>query len=658
MAKRTADNDLGEIQTMPHEPVSINENVATATPGGWSLANWFLQDLKAPEGAHVKPAQVHTHRWWQVMCLTGVDYFSTLGYQPGIAFLAAGVLSPVATLVLVLVTLLAALPVYSVVARNSPNGQGSISMLAELFPGWPGKLIVLCLLGFAATDFIITMTLSAADATAHVIENPFFPPWLHHQVGLTLVLLGLLGGIFLVGFREANGVAVVLVGAYLFLNLIVVGMGLSSILTHPGLLAGWREHALQSHGGWLGMLGVALLVFPKLALGLSGFETGVAVMPLVEGDVPQRIKNTRKLLIVAALIMSFFLLSSSLVTTVLIEPHEFEKSGGANGRALAFLAHRFLGSGFGTVYDVSTILILSFAGASAMAGLLNLVPRYLPRFGMAPEWARASRPLVLVFMAIAFLVTLLFHADVDAQGGAYATGVLVLMSSAAMAVTISAWHSRARTPFVLITAVFIYTTVLNVVERPEGLKIALFFIVLVVVTSLISRALRATELRINSVIFDDEALRILDSDPDGLIRAIAHRPRREADYDAYDEKDNSTRECHHLSRDEHLIFIEIEPGDASDFSGDVEVKGHRVGRHLVLRTKSAAVPNALAAILIAVSERTGRLAHAYFGWTEGHPIAFVFRYLFLGEGDVAPITREVLRKKIADPSKRPSVHVS
>jgi hypothetical protein len=592
------------------------------------------------------------------MCLTGVDYFSTLGYQPGIAFLAAGFLSPVATLVLVLVTLFAALPVYSVVAKHSPNGQGSISMLADLFPGWTGKLMVLCLLGFAATDFIITMTLSAADATAHVMENPFFPHWLHHKVGLTLVLLGLLGGIFLMGFKEAMGVAVLFVGVYLSLNVVVVGLGLYEVITHPNLISDLTAHAFQSHGSMLGMIGVALLVFPKLALGLSGFETGVAVMPLVEGDIPQRVKNTRKLLLAAALIMSAFLLGSSIVTTALIEPHEFQKGGEANGRALAFLAHRFLGDAFGTVYDISTILILAFAGASAMAGLLNLVPRYLPRFGMAPEWASASRPLVMVFVTIAFAVTIIFDADVDAQGGAYATGVLVLMSSAALAVTISAWQSKLRVPFILITGVFAYTTVVNIFERPEGMKIASFFILLTIATSLVSRAMRATELRIGNVVFDEEALRIIDSDPDKIIRIVAHRPRPGDDHNDYDEKDESTRGCHNLSPEENLIFIEIEPGDASDFNHDIEVKGVRVGPHVVLRTTSAAVPNALAAILISISERTGRLAHAYFGWTEGNPIAYLFRFLFLGEGDVAPITREVLRKKIRNPSMRPNIHVS
>ncbi len=591
------------------------------------------------------------------MCLTGVDYFSTLGYQPGIAFLAAGFLSPIATLVLVLVTLLGALPVYSVVARQSPEGQGSISMLADLFPGWTGKLIVLCLLGFAATDFTITMTLSAADATAHVVENPFSPAWLHHQVGVSLALLAILAGIFLLGFQEAIGVAVVLVATYLALNLVVVAVGLYEVAAHPDVLQRWRDHLFQTHGSVPGMIAVALLVFPKLALGLSGFETGVAVMPLIEGDIPHRIRNTRKLLMTAALIMSGFLLGSSVITTALVEPHEFLKGGQANGRALAFLAHRYLGEGFGTAYDISTILILAFAGASAMAGLLNLVPRYLPGYGMAPEWARASRPLVIVFATIAFAVTLLFDADVDAQGGAYATGVLVLMSSASIAVTAAWWQSRLRLAFVFISGLFLYTTIANVVERPEGIRIASFFILLTVVSSLVSRALRATELRINSVALDDEAIRIIESDRDQIIRVVAHRPGR-ADVREYDVKDASTRRRHHLSPDEQLIFLEVEPGDASDFTGDVCVAGFHVGRHNILRTRSPAIPNAIAAILLRISDLTGRLAHAYFGWSEGNPIGYVFRFVFLGEGDVAPITREVLRKAIRDPDARPTIHVS
>ena len=295
---------------------------------------------------------------------------------------------------------------------------------------------------------------------------------------ITLAFVSLLGAIFLKGFKEAIGIAVVLVGVYLLLNVVTIGVGLYEAFIHPDLLNNWETALWQTKtgGGSQGIfviIGLSLLVFPKLALGLSGFETGVAVMPLVES--PNRIANTRKMLFTAALIMSVMLIVSSFATSILIAPKDFcprvncaagqqlheppsfcactadevddgamKEPGPANGRALAFIAHKYIGEGFGTLYDLSTILILWFAGASAMAGLLNIVPRYLPRYGMAPEWARATRPLVLVFTGICFAVTYVFRADVDAQGGAYATGVLVLMTSAAIAVSISANRNKAN----------------------------------------------------------------------------------------------------------------------------------------------------------------------------------------------------------------------
>src|SRR6478672_1009772 len=442
---------------------------------------WFFEGLREPAGPHAR--HVHQTAWWKVMCLTGVDYFSTLGYQPGIAFLAAGALSPIATLILILLTLFGALPIYTRVAAASPNGQGSISMLEELLPRWRGKTFVLVLLGFAATDFVITITLSAADATKHIIGNPFVPSAFDHPVALTLILLSLLSGVFIKGFKEAIGLAVGIVGVYLALNVVVLAWGLLQVAQHPEYLPRWKNALVLQHGSPLMMLAFAALLFPKLALGLSGFETGVAVMPLVSGypddteaNPRGRIANTKLLLRTSALMMSVLLMSSSFATTLLIPPEAFQPGGAASGRALAYLAHELLGELFGTVYDLSTISILWFAGASAMAGLLNLVPRYLPRYGMAPEWTKATRPLVLLFTAITFLITVLFEADVDAQGGAYATGVLVLMTSAAVAVTLHHRRSRQVVGFGLIALVFVYTTVVNIFERPEGIKIASWFI--------------------------------------------------------------------------------------------------------------------------------------------------------------------------------------
>ncbi|MCW2781643.1 MAG: amino acid transporter [Marmoricola sp.] len=602
------------------------------------------------------------------MCLTGVDYFSTLGYQPGIAALAAGLLSPIATLVLVALTLLGALPVYRRVAEESPRGEGSIAMLERLLGFWRGKLFVLVLLGFAATDFIITMTLSAADAAAHVVENPNLHDLLAgHQMAITLALLALLGAVFLRGFGDAIGVAVVLVGVYLVLNVVVISVALWHVATNPHVVSDWSTALTAEHGNPIAMIGIALLVFPKLALGMSGFETGVAVMPYVRGDASDtdaaphgRIRETKKLLTWAAVIMSVFLVTSAFATTLLIPENQFKAGGHANGRALAYLAHQLLGNGFGTAYDASTIAILWFAGASAMAGLLNLIPRYLPRYGMAPEWAGAVRPLVLVLTGTAFLITWIFHASVDAQGGAYATGVLVLFTSAAVAVTLAARRAgqqKLKVAFALITAVFVYTTVDNVIERPDGLKIGLCFIAAIIVVSVASRLRRVFELR-NTEIELDATSRIFVRDcARRTIRLVANEPDAR-DPAEYSEKIRQIRRDHDMPQDPDVIFVEVTVGDPSDFETRLKVHGEVMhGHYRVITIESSSVPNALAALTLHIRDVSGVTPHIYFEWTEGNPMLQFLRFLLFGQGEVAPVTREVLRRAEPDRNRRPHVHV-
>jgi len=610
----------------------------------------------------------HRHPWWKVMCLTGVDYFSTLGYQPGIAAVAAGALAPIATVILVLLTLFGALPVYRRVAEESPHGQGSIAMLQRLMTYWKGKLFVLVLLGFAGTDFMITITLSAADASTHVVENPHVPAFLHGQeVAITLVLVGLLGAVFLRGFSEAMGLAVTLVVAYLGLNLVVISVAFWHVLEHPQVVSHWTSTLTQEHGNPVVMLALAVIVFPKLALGMSGFETGVAVMTHVEGGPEDterkpagRIASTKKLLATAAVIMSGYLITSSLVTTWLIPPREFQAGGKASGRALAYLAHLYLGGVFGTVYDASTIAILWFAGASAMAGLLNLIPRYLPRYGMAPEWSAAVRPLVLVLTTIAFVVTIIFKADVNAQGGAYATGVLVLFTSAGLAVTLAARRAgqrRLAVAFAAITVVFVYTTVANVLERPDGVKIGGFFIVAILAVSFASRLHRAFELRTTAVQLDAHTDMFMRECARRSIRFVANEPgvrdRRE-----YRDKIQQIVADNDLEDGNDIIFIEVTLTDPSDFESVVEVHGEVLHQEFrVITLSSPSVPNAIAALLLHIRDVTGVRPHIYFEWTEGSPIPNLIRFLLFGAGEVAPVTREVIRRAEPDRRRRPHVHV-
>ncbi|MGX1371533.1 hypothetical protein RKD19_006892 [Streptomyces canus] len=647
--------------------------VTTEDPAPGRLRSWMLEGLSdmgkggGHVGPHAEPEPPHRgQRWWRVMCLTGVDYFSTLGYQPGIAALAAGLLSPVATIVLVLVTLVGALPVYRRVAEESPHGEGSIAMLERLLSFWQGKLFVLTLLGFAATDFLITITLSAADASTHLVENPHLTGALHNQQMLiTLVLVALLGAVFLKGFLEAVGVAVALVGVYLSLNVVVVFVGLWHVITAGHVITDWSSALTAEHGNVFAMVGVALLVFPKLALGLSGFETGVAVMPHVKGDEGDteahpggRIRDTKKLLTAAAVIMSVFLIATSFITTLLIPEKDFQSGGPANGRALAYLAHEYLGNAFGTVYDASTIAILWFAGASAMAGLLNLMPRYLPRYGMAPHWARAVRPMVIVFTLIGFLVTWIFDADVDAQGGAYATGVLVLISSAAIAVTIAARKAGQRgwtIGFAIISAVFLYVTVANVIERPDGVKIGACFIAGIILVSFLSRLARAFELRVTSVTLDEMAERFIRDIASRKIRFIANEPDSR-DKAEYRDKIEQIRADNDIPG-EDFVFVEVTVLDPSEFEASLTVRGEVLhDRYRVLTLESSSIPNALAALLLHVRDLTGCTPHIYFEWTEGSPFHNFLRFFLFGQGEVAPVTREVLREAEPDRARRPRVH--
>ncbi len=645
------------------------------------LVKWLLEGhVPDPEGPlepeSTKEHKHKTHPWWQVMCLTGVDYFSTLGYQPFIAFKEAGYLSPFATIILVILTLFGAYPVYAKVAKDSPHGEGSISMLQRLLSWWQGKLFVLVLLGFAATAWIITITLSAADAAVHVIENQFVKDTLHlhlegKEVLVTSILILSLSAVFLKGFKEAVIIAVALVIFYLGMNIVVIGTGLVEVFTHPEVLAKWQTNISTpktGNGSPLKIFLLASLLFPKLALGLSGFETGVSVMTLVKGSKGDssehpagRIKNTKKLLLSAALIMSVALISSSIITTTLIPAHEYVKGGAAYERALAYLAYEKVGKTFGIFYDLSTILILWFAGASAMAGLLNLVPKYLPKFGMAPEWTKASRPLVLIFTAMCFAVTVYFKASVSEQGGAYATGVLVLMTSAAIAATIATKKRKrfARWSFGVISAIFVFTTIVNIKEKPEGLKIALVFIGGIMFVSFISRIWRTLELRVKGVDLDLRAIQFVQeaAQAGGQIRLIPNRPDGR-DQAEYEQKIAETRRDHDIPENEPILFLEIAVRDASNFEGNVKVRGYEVDGHRVLRATGVAVPNSLAALLLHIGKLTGKRAHAYFNWGERGPGAYLLKFLFSGEGDIAPLTREILRRVEADPNLRPVIHVA
>ncbi|MDQ2949100.1 MAG: hypothetical protein M3Y27_24705, partial [Acidobacteriota bacterium] len=436
---------------------------------------------------------------------------------------------------------------------------------------------------------------------------------------------------------------------YLVLNVIVLVRGVMEIVSHPVTLPHWRE-ALRAQGDWTHLAIAAVILFPRLALGLSGFETGVSVMPLIEGtpdepDKPEpkplgRIRNTRKLLVTAALIMSVLLMLSSFVSTLLIPKEAYQTGGPASGRALAYLAHEYLGNIFGSIYDISTILILWFAGASAMAGLLHLIPRYLPQIGLAPSWVAYARPLVLLLFVFNVVITVIFKADVDAQGGAYATGVLVLMSSAAIAASISLWKEGSRILSAycwVVVVVFAYTTITNIVERRDGIIIASCFILFILVVSGISRYWRATELRA-------EGYRFCNAESERLWKYLQTQrinmvPIRTLSHEVRMQRMETISTYYNVQGP--LTFVHVKLLDnRSEFVASLEISiTEEDGQYLVTASQATAFANAIAYLT--------HLLHpsaVFLGLTRHNLMRQAFRYFLLGEGETGLMVYAVLQR--------------
>jgi hypothetical protein len=228
-------------------------------------------------------------------------------------------------------------------------------------------------------------------------------------------------------------------------------------------------------------------------------------------------------------------------------------------------------------------------------------------------------------------------------------------------VTLSALHKKQRKRtigFTIVAVVFLYTTVVNVIERPDGLRIAALFILGILVISIVSRVQRSLQLRATSVELDEQALAFVTADcHQGAIRIIANEPD-DGSAKEYRDKNADERRFSHIPQRSKVIFLEVHRADSSDFEEDLLVRGVDKHGYRVLEVNSGNIPNTIASVLLKIRDVTGVVPTIYFEWNEGNPLSNMFKFLITGVGDVAPVTREVLRESEKDAKRRPAVHVS
>ena len=717
-------------------------------------------------------AAARTYAWWLVLGLVGLDCFSTLGYLPTIAVNGAGDWAPLAAIAVSLLILFAALPVYLYVIGRSPHGRGATGLLESHTSGWIGKILVLLLLGFVATDFVVTRTLSVADASKHLLENPYLQSgveWLNERketvhralpedlrsdavdrvfgwwddqliVTVVLIVVGFALYFYLLrGFtRGFLWTAAAIVALFLLVNGLVIGSGLLYMTRNPQFVNNWADlfrfdklsgpEAPQQDALdvalILGMFAVQYL--PHLVLGLSGFELTMTSAPLVRGrpdDDPVhprgRIRNVRKLLIATAVLMAVFVPASVMTVTFLVPSNKMGAGGVARHRALAYLAHGgvlnrsvrlstdtpvdktvaapdepdedvpapknpdqalakpeatdaspaptaadlnpLFGLAFGTLYDVSAVLILCLAGASVTISLRNLLPEYLTRYGMEMHWAQRIGALLHLFNVLVLVVVIAFRASVSEQQGAYATSVLVLLTAAALAAVIDLrkrWHRSPfrpliSVPFILVGLLFLGLAFQVCRAKPSGAVIALLFVAVLFVAAGLSRWMRSTELRYFGFTFADEEsgvrweqIRRLDFQV-----LVPHRSDRQT----LAEKDAEIRARHRIGADVPVIFIEAELGDPSDFQQHPLMQiVKQDGMEVIRVSQCASIAHVLAAIALEFRE-VGRPPEIHFAWSEESPLASNLSFLLWGQGNIPWLVHALIRTAEPDPTRQPRV---
>jgi len=662
--------------------------------------------------------------WPLVLCLVGVDYFSTLAYLPSIAVRAAGPFAPVAAGAVVLVTFLLALPIYWYVVGRSPDGRGATGLLEELIPGWRGKVLVLTLLGFIAADFVITRSLSLADAAVHVLHNPHgrqlsehlptdalragqahWPPLrfllarlAEPQVAVTLILSIISFGTWRVLKRGVTRrVLLVMAGAvscYLALTALMISSAMVYVAQHSEIWRAWNETIFlipppsgspgPTQYPWLGAwLSVVLWTFPQMALGLSGFEMIMSVVPGVSGDTggkagtPEgRVRNTRKLMVAAAAIMAVYLVSAVFVTTLLVPREALAPGGAAEHRALSYLAHGspladgavgaalnpLFGRRFGDLFDLSTIVILCLAGATVTMGLQNLLPHYLSRLGMEVSWAGRVGVILHVLNLVVLLLTVVFDASPASQQWAYAASVLTLLAGASLAAALDLRllaKSRRKLPLRAVLAAgvagfFLSMTGLTVFIEHSGLLIAIAFVAAILISSIVSRWIRSTELRFEGFDFADEAVQrrwdeLCRSGPKVL---VPHRPG----LITLAEKSRALHRDYRLDPATPVIFIEAVLGDPSNFYQKPLMKVETEGELEVIRvSKCVSVSHVLAAICLELCREGGAPPEIIFGWSNEPPLAANLHFLLSGEGNIPWMVKALVRNAVPDPARQPRI---